>query len=289
MFSFAGVVKVLYDNNISRWAFSDSNTELEVSECNDSEHNNAVKPSIVEERTDAVDTCSGQCKESIANQSPILGRDRWLKNACVSEDELSDSNGGIATSPIDKEPPTVPEMISITDIPKPDDAKTVTVASDLILETSDNSAASIPHSLSDISSSKKKKKKKSRNRSNSATSNSSATRRVSWGHVDEISFGRSMSFDRIPSDGTYPLGLGEEVSRRQITVEEKTNMQQTELIQRAMKMGVPLDGFKSTSSGNDEVSLLESRQYDYKSGKNPLFSRLSEKDRYCVIVNICIM
>ena len=138
------------------------------------------------------------------------------------------------------------------------------------------------------SSKKNKRKKKNRSRANSSTSAVSSNggaggKSVSFGHVDEIEFSRAFAFDRVPSDGSYPLGLGDEVSRRQYSVDDRISQQQAELIQRAMELGVSLERMSVEGPDGPQLSPLESRQFDYKNGKNPLFSRLSEEDRLIIL------
>ena len=57
---------------------------------------------------------------------------------------------------------------------------------------------------STITSSKKKKKKKPRKKKLEGSTESI----IKWGNVEEILFSRSYSFNSIPSNGAFPLGLG---------------------------------------------------------------------------------
>ena len=120
---------------------------------------------------------------------------------------------------------------------------------------------------------KKKKKKKKRNRSHSNVSTTSvvstaAKKTVKFNAVEEITFTREHAYDVIPNRGSCPLGLGDEVSREVIPVDEYVAQQQALLKHRAEELNIPV------------TDVLETRQYDFKFVPNPLFSPTSEADRY---------
>ena len=118
----------------------------------------------------------------------------------------------------------------------------------------------------------KKKKRKSRNRSNSIASSSKS---VSWGEVEEILFTREQGIGAVPSSGLYPLGLGTEVldARDIVSVDHHVSMGQVRLIERALKLGICVD------QNDNEYECLETRQFDYRHGKNPLFHASNEDER----------
>ena len=266
MFSFAGVVKILEDNNLSLWTFDslpDQSESKAASEaCADTEHNHYAPDS---------------------SDGAPASRDRWLKgraDSCDSdEDSSEDSPRHLTPEPFRSELSVIKE-----DIVFPGD-KPAAMPSvvDAVADAAVGRSCSPSQGQEGQTSSKKKKKKKNRSRANSTGSvvsaSSSCSKKVSFGNVDEICFSRGLAFDRVPSDGSYPLGLGAEVSRCTYTVDEKVNLLQGELIQRAIELGISLEHMTNEGDESKEFSPLETRQFDYKSGKNFLFSRLSEEDR----------
>ncbi len=112
---------------------------------------------------------------------------------------------------------------------------------------------------------KKKKKKKKPHKTK---------KKLSWGSVDVVYFGRDLSFDAVPSNGSYPLGLGKEESRNSYKVEDFDLLRQADLLVRAQS----IPGFRVTHPN------LETRQFDYKAdSKNPLFQSTAEVDRLVII------
>lgn len=257
MFSFAGVVKILKDNNMSLWTFDEA------------------APSVGRSEDAAAESAQQHLPEDQDDLEPLTGRERWLKGRSGSESTDSVTSRQERSSSINdcgvEKPPLVPVKIV-----------------DLIENTGRELADAI--NLSEIPSAakKNKKRKKPRSRANSSSS-AVSSKSVSFGDVDEVQFSMTFAFDRVPSDGSYPLGLGEEVGRRNFSVDERTSMQQAELIQRAIDLGISLEHMTIDGPDGPQLSPLESRQFDYKNGKNQLFSRLSEEDR-CVLfyeVNRC--
>eukprot|EP01033_Poteriospumella_lacustris_P004201 gene4202-2995_t len=75
------------------------------------------------------------------------------------------------------------------------------------------SAKLLPEPDDEKNSSQKKKKSRGRKKRGmsgdlSAVDKGKSDAHISWGHVDEILFERSIGFDSIPTKGEYPLGLG---------------------------------------------------------------------------------
>lgn len=156
----------------------------------------------------------------------------------------------------------------------------------------------------------RKRRGKNRGRSDSldsaqehpSSSSSTGRRALRWGFVDEVSFSRGVSMDTVPSDGSYPLGLGAEIGRSHGSVDEVQEHRNTALMERAIALGVVHSSQAAGSAEGEARSMhlveaeapalaLETRQFDYKRGKNPLFGRLTEHDRYLVcsfIVNYII-
>lgn len=271
MFSFAGVVKILEDNNLSLWTF-DSLTDEKTS----------ATPS-----ESCVDAESNDCAADRSDGQPA-GRDRWLKGRAGSidsdENTSDESPRRVSTPEPFRSELRVIKEDSVLAIDKP---PVITSAVDTVAGDSALGRSCSPLQAQDSSTttSKKKKKKKNRSRANSTSSAASASsvsaKKVSFGDVEEVCFSRGLAFDRVPSDGSYPLGLGAEVSRCSYTVDENVNMLQGELIQRAIELGMSLEHMADEGDEAKEFKPLETRQFDYKSGKNFLFRRLSEEDRYC--------
>lgn len=126
---------------------------------------------------------------------------------------------------------------------------------------------------------KKKEKKKTRNRSNSSISSESGagkdTKGVSWGTVEEVLFSRDQGTGSVPSSGLFPLGFGDEEGRLEVAVDVHESASQVKLIERAEKLGIAVE----LSGGEEEYKALETRQFDYRPGKNPLFGSCSEEER----------
>lgn len=77
----------------------------------------------------------------------------------------------------------------------------------------DNDASDCITDSTRTSSKKKRshKKKKTSVNTNNATGHhsKSSNKSVRWGNVEEVLFARSIGYDHIPTNGAYPLGLGE--------------------------------------------------------------------------------
>lgn len=86
---------------------------------------------------------------------------------------------------------------------------------------------------------KKSKKKKAKKKSKK-TSGSDNKTVITWGTVEEITFSRSISYSSIPSKGTAPLGLGEEVGRSVSTINDFYLRRQGELLLRAQFLHIPI-------------------------------------------------
>ena len=135
----------------------------------------------------------------------------------------------------------------------------------------------VPHNQSiAVATSTQKKKKKSRKKK-LVEGSASSEKRVSWGKVDEILFRRDISYDKVPSNGLYPLGLGVEEGVETWVLDEFSSTQQAALIARANEKGL----FALT--GSSSLSPLETRQFDYRTGKNPLFQSLTEEERVVLL------
>ena len=138
----------------------------------------------------------------------------------------------------------------------------------------------IPSTTKSKSQKKREKKKKSRNRSYSTSSVTSKS--VSWGVVEEVLFVREQGLVSVPSSGLFPLGFGVEVDRAEIPVDLHVSTSQVNLIERAQKLGITID----PGEDDNKFRVLETRQFDYRKGKNPLFHSLKEDER-CVHVPVC--
>jgi hypothetical protein len=98
----------------------------------------------------------------------------------------------------------------------------------------------------------------------------------------------------VPYSGNFPLGLGEEVGRYVSTIDQHFAATQIRLLERATEIGLDISAIvdphadpeaEDTPSEVDEDAVtprisLETRQFDYRHGYNPLFRPLSEADRY---------
>jgi hypothetical protein len=161
-------------------------------------------------------------------------------------------------------------------------------------------AAAVAHSGSTGSKPKRSRKRRGKNRARSDSqgalverdlAGTAAERRgLQWGFVEEVLFSRGLSMDTVPSDGSYPLGLGAEVGRCRGTVDEAEEQRSVALLDRAVALGVVHRSQVAVSAEGEARSMhlveaeapalaLETRQFDYKRGKNPLFGRLTEHDR----------
>jgi len=117
--------------------------------------------------------------------------------------------------------------------------------------------------------------------------------RVKWGNAINILFERDLSASAVPNSGAFPLGLGKECERVERSVDDQCSIMQADLIQRAREQGIDTHfvGRARASSVSEEYegggrvgfSPLESRQYDYRSDKNKLFSPLSEEERIVIL------
>ena len=121
---------------------------------------------------------------------------------------------------------------------------------------------------------KKKKKKKKKNRTIKAPgieSKNSSKKCISWGLVEEITFSRDIALDVIPSKGYLPLGLGELEGREIYSLEDYLKYRESDLAERAHTRISPNNCM--------EYNYLETRQFDYREGVNPLFHATDETDR----------
>mmetsp|Transcript_3269 Transcript_3269/g.5096 ORF Transcript_3269/g.5096 Transcript_3269/m.5096 type:complete len:408 (+) Transcript_3269:269-1492(+) len=145
---------------------------------------------------------------------------------------------------------------------------------------------------------KKRAKKKLRRRANSVVSTDSAhnMKHVQWGKVEEVLFSRDMGLHTVPNSGLYPLALGEECERRENSIDEHESSKQMELLQRALEYGIDLSDIGGLNAGEYEDAddgeattryrPLETRQYDYRRGSNPLFRPLPEPERVVLLGNL---
>ena len=146
--------------------------------------------------------------------------------------------------------------------------------------------------LVDDISKKKRKKKKPKRKGNNAnrqliagdtnSQETSTRKKVNWGFVEEYLFSRDISFDTVPSKGLYPLGLGKYEGCVTVSVEEHIARSQDLLQERARLRGIDIsakldDASRATQS--QPISILETRQYDYRVGLNPLFHSVDEDER----------
>ena len=97
---------------------------------------------------------------------------------------------------------------------------------------------------------------------------------VSWGVVEEVLFARDQGLGTVPSSGLFPLGFGEEEGRIEIPVDVHETAHQVRLIERAEKLGISVE-----TCAEDGYRALETRQFDYRRGKNPLFHSSTEEER----------
>jgi hypothetical protein len=132
---------------------------------------------------------------------------------------------------------------------------------------------------------KKKERKKNRNRSNSTLSSDSSTppRSVTFGVVEEVLFARDQGLGSVPSSGLFPLGFGPEEARVLIPVDLHVSSSQVKLIERAQRLGISMEQERGGGGGDKkeevEFKMLETRQFDYRRGKNPLFRSSTEDER----------
>jgi hypothetical protein len=101
---------------------------------------------------------------------------------------------------------------------------------DVVLENTENTA------ISSSKSKKKSKKKHSKSKqiiSAQPEQDLKPARRISWGVAEQIFFSREVSKCAVPNKGSYPLGLGQEVERLILSVDEFYLLQQQELKERA--------------------------------------------------------
>lgn len=169
----------------------------------------------------------------------------------------------------------------------------------------------------------KKKKSKRKRRANSVNSMEESKKGVRWGGVEVVNFSRDLvrvallfsphspplplcsfpplvlcqGFHNVPYSGNFPLGLGEEVSRCVSTIDEHLAATQIRLLERATEIGLDVSAItepyadadaEDTPSEVDEDAInprisLETRQFDYRHGYNPLFRPLSEADRFLLL------
>ena len=140
----------------------------------------------------------------------------------------------------------------------------------------------IPETLPDSPNSKKKKKrhkrksnnKKSKSKKNNNNNQPPKTKQLRFGTVRTRTFERCLGSDVVPGDGGWPLGMGRTLHewKMETTVDEYEASKNERLLQRLERLKLP------------QTIPLETRPWDYKPDKNPLFQLLTEKDRIQLLV-----
>ena len=275
MFSLAGAVKVIYEGNQSLWTFMSSGSDGGADSSTEGKSLNIIssdRPSSAQvggkslplSGGGSVSTNNGNVENDKLKASPVpvktngilkvsMGRDRVDSDAGDSRDTSVDTSGGKSSGPLRN-------------------------SFDAVSATEGEQQHGPGSSNGKIN---KRRKKKETQRARANSSDNLLKKNVRWGSVDEIKFARDIAFDAIPSDGMFPIGLGVEVSRANVPIDESVAAKQADLLRRAMSMGMSLEQLsKSSPDGSTSTfSPLETRQFDYKTGKNPLFARMSEQER----------
>jgi hypothetical protein len=154
----------------------------------------------------------------------------------------------------------------------------------------------------DNSGSQKRKKSKHRNHGSCEKDNASSTpvsvsrpnkngKLLTWGEVEQVTFAPSLGACVVPHRGVFPLGLGSEIQRMTLSVDDHVRLRQAELIDRINSKGLRLSVSASSASNISTAPPsiadynLETRQYDHKpsSFANPLFRSVSEQDRRVIL------
>jgi hypothetical protein len=132
---------------------------------------------------------------------------------------------------------------------------------------------------------RKRKKKKRKGKS---------SRRVNFGSVSVLEFGRCLGTDVVPSDGGWPLGMTmstiqdsstssdvDRITEESISIDDYETEKQVRLHGRLKGLELAdLDGVES-----DPAEWLETRQRDYKyKSKNKLFRMMTETERMVLLL-----
>jgi hypothetical protein len=136
--------------------------------------------------------------------------------------------------------------------------------------------------------SKRRKRKKKKRKGSAAQS----TRKVNFGSVSVLEFGRCLGTDTVPSDGGWPLGMtmstlkssisGAErsVTEESLSIDDYETEKQARLHARLKGLELDLNGVES-----DPAEWLETRQRDYKyKSKNKLFRMMTETERMVLLL-----
>jgi hypothetical protein len=130
---------------------------------------------------------------------------------------------------------------------------------------------------------KKHKKKKHKKKSPLSVPTATVRRHVSFGTVTLWEFPRCLGASVVPIHGGWPLGLEydsvDEIDPWVQSIEDYESQKHERLLQRKSE-------FMEKNGKKDNMTVLETRQWDYKSGKekNPLFGMLHEADRMQVLL-----
>jgi hypothetical protein len=157
-------------------------------------------------------------------------------------------------------------------------------------ETQGSPRSTIPSSNSAKNAKRRKRKKKKRKGSSGQSS-----RRVNFGSVSVLEFGRCLGTDTVPSDGGWPLGMTMSTITDNgssdvelISTEEALSIDDYETEKQA-RLHARLKGLEleSVDGGveTDPAEWLETRQRDYKyKSKNKLFRMMTETERMVLLL-----
>jgi len=154
---------------------------------------------------------------------------------------------------------------------------------------------------------KKKNRKKSNNKNASQTTNASTVqssgnetqtnnkkkllKAVSFGTVNVQEFERCIGMDVVPGEGSWPLGMKHDVVHDySLALDGFEAQKQERLRERLQKLRQTqsLDDLdpELIAAADSNDTTLETRMYDYKSGKkNPLFYSLPEQERMKILLS----
>jgi hypothetical protein len=123
------------------------------------------------------------------------------------------------------------------------------------------------HESLESASSKKKQRKKRK-----STKSTSAKVSVTWGNVKEVCFHRSIGYDSVPSNGTYPLGLGDVIDESTYHVDDYSKIVENSLLPSVISpppspIGSP-DQNKSGKGINKKRDQPSSNHNTHTSGSN---------------------
>jgi hypothetical protein len=131
---------------------------------------------------------------------------------------------------------------------------------------------------------KKHKKKKHKKKSPSSQTTTTIKNHVSFGTVTLLEFARCLGTSVVPTHGGWPLGMeyhpADNIDPSVQPVEDYESQKHERLLQRRSQL--------IEKAGNKDIKImLETRQWDYKSGKekNPLFGMLHEADRMHLLLS----